>query len=235
MPSPRTASPPRPSTPPESRGAVRAVRVLVLCSALLTLAVVVEWGPLVRFDRTVADTTHRWALAEPGVTHLLRVLTDWVWDPWTMRLLSAVAVVWLWARRRDRWTAGWLAATCLLGAAAQQGLKAAVDRPRPVWAVPVDSARYAAFPSGHAMTATFVCLLLVWLLYRHGASRGVRRTAVALAALSVAGVGFTRVWLGVHWTTDVVGGWLLGALVAALAVLAHRRWRPWDRRPARAR
>ena len=52
------------------------------------------------------------------------------------------------------------------------------------------------------------------------------RTAQAVAVVSVLGVGLTRVWLGVHWPSDVVGGWLLGALLVALAVLVHERWRP---------
>jgi undecaprenyl-diphosphatase len=52
----------------------------------------------------------------------------------------------------------------------------------------------------------------------------VRCTAVALAVVSVVGVGLTRVWLGVHRPSDVVGGWLIGALVVALAVGAYGRW-----------
>ncbi|MYS50177.1 phosphatase PAP2 family protein, partial [Streptomyces sp. SID6013] len=73
--------------------------------------------------------------------------------------------------------------------------------------------------------ATFVCGLLVWLLHHYGADRELRRAGLAVAVVCVAGVGVTRVWLGVHWATDVVGGWLLGALVVALAALVHRRWR----------
>jgi undecaprenyl-diphosphatase len=68
--------------------------------------------------------------------------------------------------------------------------------------------------------------VLLWLLHRHGAGRAVRHTAAAVAAVSVAGVGLTRIWLGVHWATDVIGGWLLGATLVALAVAAHQRWRP---------
>ncbi|MCZ9342576.1 phosphatase PAP2 family protein, partial [Streptomyces sp. TRM76130] len=114
--------------------------------------------------------------------------------------------------RRDAWwTAAWLAATCALTALAQHVVKAAVGRARPVWPDPVDSAHYAAFPSGHAMTATVVCGLLLWLLHRYDAARAARLAATAVAVASVAGVGLTRVWLGVHWTTDVVAGWLMGA------------------------
>lgn len=76
------------------------------------------------------------------------------------------------------------------------------------------------------MTATFVCGLLVWLLHHYDTGRGPRRTGMAVAVVSVAGVGVTRVWLGVHWATDVLGGWLLGGLVVALAVVVHRRGHP---------
>jgi undecaprenyl-diphosphatase len=164
-------------------------------------------------------------VGESGVTHAYRILTDWVWDPWTMRILCAVVVLWLVWRHSAWWTAGWLAVTTALGTLVQQSLKAAIDRPRPVWPDPVDSAHYAAFPSGHAMTATVVCGLLLWLLHRHGVDRLLWRTAVTVAVISVVGVGLTRVWLGVHWTSDVVGGWLLGALVVAVAVAVHERQR----------
>ncbi|MCD9879903.1 phosphatase PAP2 family protein [Streptomyces guryensis] len=220
MHSPPVDSPPR---PPDHRTAARAAAVLTLCSALLLTLVAVEWHPLISADDEIARTTHRRAVDESGLTHVFRILTDWVWDPWTMRLVCAIAVVWLAWWRSAWWTALWLAGTCALGSLLQQALKAAVDRPRPVWSGPVDSARYAAFPSGHAMTATVVCGLLLWLLHRHRPGRALWRTAVAVAAVSVLGVGLTRVWLGVHWPSDVVGGWLLGAMLVALAVVVHRR------------
>jgi membrane-associated phospholipid phosphatase len=192
---------------------------------LLLALVAVRWHPLIELDGDVADTTHRWAVDASGVTQAFRILTDWVWDPWTMRILCAAVVIWLWWRRSAHWTAVWLAVATTVGTLLQQGLKAAVDRPRPVWPDPVDSAHYAAFPSGHVMTATVVCGLLLWLLHHYGVGRAVWRTAVLVAAVSVIGVGMTRVWLGVHWLSDVVGGWLLGATLVALAVTVFGRWR----------
>jgi membrane-associated phospholipid phosphatase len=223
MHTPPVAAPPH---PPDHRTAARSAAALALCSALLLALVAIEWHVLVGVDGDIARTTHRWAVDETGLTHAFRILTDWVWDPWTMRLVCAVAAVWLVWRRSAWWTALWLAATCALGSLLQQSLKAAVDRPRPVWPDPVDSARYAAFPSGHAMTATVVCGLVLWLLHRYGPGRAVWRTALAVAVVSVLGVGLTRVWLGVHWLSDVVGGWFLGATLVTLAVLVHERWRP---------
>lgn len=223
MHTPHVDSPPR---PPAHRSAARAAGILALCSALLLALVAAEWHPLFTLDGDIADTTHRWAVDDPDLTQASRILTDWVWDPWTMRILAAVVVVWLVLWRSAWWTAVWLAVTCLLGALLQQALKAAVGRPRPVWPDPVDSAHYAAFPSGHAMTATVVCGLLLWLLHRHGVDRILWRTALTLAVISVVGVGLTRVWLGVHWPSDVLGGWLLGAMTVALAVAFHLRRHP---------
>ncbi|MEU6813916.1 phosphatase PAP2 family protein [Streptomyces sp. NPDC046860] len=207
------------------RSALLATAALAFSSALLLTLVAVEWGPLFALDEDIARTTHRWAVRQRGLTQVFRVLTDWVWDPVTMRLLCAGVALWLLWRAGAWWTALWLVLTCGVAAVAQQGVKAAVARPRPVWPDPVDSARYSAFPSGHAMTATVVCGLLLWLIHRHGL-RGVRWwAAVAVSVVSVAGVGLTRVWLGVHWFSDVLGGWLFGALLVAGAVLISERRR----------
>ncbi|GAB2729668.1 phosphatase PAP2 family protein [Streptomyces bullii] len=223
MHTPTVESPPR---PPAHRTAARFAGVLALSSVLLLVLVTAQWRPLITMDGDVSRTTHRWAVDEPGVTHVCRILTDWVWDPWTMRLLCGAVALWLAWRCAARWTALWLVVTCALGTLLQQSLKVVVGRSRPVFPDPVDSAHYAAFPSGHAMTAMVVCGLLLWLLHRRGVGRALWNTALVVAVISVAGVGLTRVWLGVHWPTDVLGGWLLGALVVVLAVRVHQLRRP---------
>ncbi|MFJ8731297.1 phosphatase PAP2 family protein [Streptomyces bauhiniae] len=199
------------------------ITLLTLSSALLLTLVALNWSPLFTLDEDIARTTHRWAVRDRGLTQTFRVLTDWVWDPVTMRLLCAGVALWLVWKRAAWWTALWLLATCAVAAVVQQAVKAGVARPRPVWPDPVDSARYAAFPSGHAMTATVVCGLLLWVIRQHGVRGACWYGAVALAVASVLGVGLTRVWLGVHWFSDVLGGWLFGALVVAVAVLVHER------------
>ncbi|MEU0333440.1 phosphatase PAP2 family protein [Streptomyces sp. NPDC006193] len=209
--------------PPDLRPAVLVAAALGACSVLLLVLVAARWHPLLTLDGGISRTTHRWAVHEREVTRVFRVLTDWVWDPLTMRLLCAAVAVWL-VWRRSAWrTALWLAVTCAVATLVQQSVKALVGRARPVWPDPVDSAHYAAFPSGHALTATVVCGLLLWLLHRRGAGRALWRAAVAAALVSVVGVGVTRVWLGVHWPTDVLGGWLFGALLVAVAVVV-REW-----------
>ncbi|MFD5035503.1 phosphatase PAP2 family protein [Streptomyces sp. NPDC058405] len=217
-----TAAPATPPTRPPLVTPARTAAVLAALSGVLVVLVVARWGPLLRLDRALAEGLHRWAVAEPGITWVNRVLTDWAWDPWTMRLLTAAAVVAVYLRG-GRLLAVWVSATSAVGAALSQGLKAGVGRERPQWPDPVDSAHFAAFPSGHAMTATVTCGLLLWLLRRQGAGPLVWRTALAVAVLSVAGVGLTRLWLGVHWGTDVLGGWLLGGCLVALSIATYGR------------
>ncbi|MGW7054344.1 phosphatase PAP2 family protein [Streptomyces sp. NPDC054887] len=210
-----------PSRPARSTAVVAAV-VLTALSAALLLLVAVEWRPLVSMDRAVGDALHDSAVDHPAVTRTNRILSDWVWDPWTMRALVAVVCVWLF-RRGERLLALWIAVTSVVGAILQQALKAAVGRERPVWPDPVDSAHFSAWPSGHAMTAMVTCGLLVWLLGVLGAGTRLRTAVLVVGTVSWIGVGLTRAYLGVHWVTDVLGGWLLGAAVVALSVVAHGR------------
>ncbi len=193
----------------------------LLCVALIAL-VAFAWQPLRSFDTVLARSVHHRAHAYDGITQVNRVLSDWVWDPWTLRALCAVVVAGLWLRGARR-MAVLLAVTCAFGTLAQQTLKALIGKERPQWQQPLDSAQYAAFPSGHAMTATVTCGLLLWLLRRHGVNGAAWATAVTVAVVSVLGVGLTRIWLGVHWPSDVVGGWLLGTLTVVVAVAAYRR------------
>ncbi|MFI1616858.1 phosphatase PAP2 family protein [Streptomyces lydicus] len=208
------------------------VRRVLPCAALflmLLALVVLGWGPLLSLDAAVSGALHRTAVASPGWTRVSRVLSDWVWDPWAMRALLAVAIGLL-VRRGAPLLAVWVGATALAGTALQQLVKALVGRARPVWPDPVDSAHYAAFPSGHAMSALVAGVLLLWLLRLYGARPGWRWTARVLVVLSVVGVGCTRVFLGVHWPSDVLGGWLLGGAVVAGSAGAYavcaRRWAP---------
>ncbi|MEU7031123.1 phosphatase PAP2 family protein [Streptomyces sp. NPDC046275] len=215
---------------------MRAMRISAVVTGalgvLLLVLVAVGWSPLLSFDREVSAALHRDAVAHPGLTRLHRVLTDWVWDPWTMRALTLLAVVWL-LRRREHLLALWLTVGTLLAWLFQQGLKAAVGRERPRWPDPVDSAPYAAFPSGHAMAATVACGLLLWVLALHWREgRPGWGTLSGVAVVSVLGVGWTRVYLGVHWPSDVLAGWLFGWCCAAATIVTYRRLAPAGAPPA---
>lgn len=118
----------------------------------------------------------------------------------------------------------YVAVTGLGSAVLNTGVKALVDRVRPMVEAPVATAPGASFPSGHAMgsTITYGVLLLVFLPVLPPRFR--RPAVVAVVAL-VAAVGVTRVALGVHYPSDVLGGWLLGVLWLAVTASAFGRWR----------
>jgi membrane-associated phospholipid phosphatase len=129
-------------------------------------------------------------------------------------LIIVVLAAVFWGIRRDsREAALWL----VLGVSTwvlQAGLKVAVERPRPeLWTGSVALATFA-FPSGHALaSATFYPLL----------ARGVTKLcsswaprAYASAGLMALYIGFGRLYLGVHWPTDVLAGWTLGAMQTGL-------------------
>lgn len=118
-----------------------------------------------------------------------------------------------------------------VGAVALYALvKPLVGRPRPTLGPLVSTATGYSFPSGHATQAAAVygALVIVWT--RHATS--VSRTAQAWAAATVGVflVGASRVYLGVHWPTDVLAGWALGAFWLA-ALLASIRAINVRRRP----
>ncbi|WP_329236067.1 phosphatase PAP2 family protein [Actinoallomurus sp. NBC_01490] len=114
------------------------------------------------------------------------------------------------------------------------GLATAIGRSRPPsadWAVHVSG---FAFPSGHTVTSATAAGLLIWALCRRDGGWP-RTVAVSLLALWAAAVGLTRIYLGVHWPTDVAGGWLMTVLLLGLAAMVLPRLpavRPRDGDPA---
>jgi membrane-associated phospholipid phosphatase len=117
-----------------------------------------------------------------------------------------------------------LGALCIGGAQfLSSATKSLVDRPRPpmtAW-VPHVTARGMAFPSGHATAAATGFTLIAALLSHRISSAAGRGSVVVVAAAMILLVGWSRVYLGVHWPTDVAGGWLLGVgwTLGSLAIL----------------
>ncbi len=107
----------------------------------------------------------------------------------------------------------------LSGTIVSQLLKIGFARPRPDL-VPYGTEVFtASFPSGHAMMSAVVYLTLGALLARTESRRRVKSYVMAIAAVLTLLVGLSRIYLGVHWPSDVVAGWALGAGWAAFAWL----------------
>ncbi|MEU2834378.1 phosphatase PAP2 family protein [Streptomyces lavendulae] len=207
----------------------RAGWVALASAALFALLAV--WVVRAPLHLLPGDTgLHRWSVEHrpAAAAAAARALTDTGTGliPYTLLLLAG-----LYAGRTTRQRA-WTAAALMLCLGAGQALRYAVmtliARARP----PVeDWAAHASgwsFPSGHTTTAAMTAGLLVAALLLR-ADRPPSGTAVALILLWGAAVGLTRVYLGVHWFTDVIGGWLFAT--AWLSLLACVYLRRTDDRP----
>jgi undecaprenyl-diphosphatase len=106
-----------------------------------------------------------------------------------------------------------------LGVLLSNSLKAAFSRPRPEFIPPDILVFTASFPSGHATLSAVVYLTLGALLCRTQSSLAVKTYILCFAALLTGLVGLSRIYLGVHWPTDVVAGWLVGGTWAILCWL----------------
>ena len=130
-----------------------------------------------------------------------------------------------------RWGEGFLLlGGALSGVTASQGLKALFGRERPDMAYRAVEAVNASFPSGHAMLSAVVFLTLGVLTARFSDRRRVKVLAISSAVLLSLLVGASRVYLGVHWASDVLAGWCVGAAWAMVcwlvAYLVRRRIKP---------
>ncbi len=122
--------------------------------------------------------------------------------------LAAAAYLWLAGKRRS---VALVLASVGGGIAASSLFKRGFDRPRPDLVPHATEVYTASFPSGHAMLAAVTYLTLAAMLARVQPTRALKVYLFALAAFITMLVGASRVYLGVHWPTDVLAGWTAGA------------------------
>jgi undecaprenyl-diphosphatase len=131
----------------------------------------------------------------------------------TIVTLAAIAYL---AMAGKRGAAVLVVVAILGGMAISTGLKLGFERPRPDL-VPHGARVYtASFPSGHAMLSAVVYLTLGSLLTRLQARRRIKAFFIGMAVFLALLVGASRVYLGVHWPSDVLAGWCIGAAWASL-------------------
>jgi undecaprenyl-diphosphatase len=186
--------------------------------AFAALAVAVVAGATARWDDRIELGVH--AHAAPDLGAAMRGLTDLGYIPTITAIVVGADLALL--RVRQRLAAAALTALMLGEGAWDDLLKLAAHRPRPDL-FPHAPARGWSFPSGHAFATFCLAALLLYLAWR-GLPRPLRFPLLALSAVVVFGVGLSRVYLGVHYPSDVAGGWLAGtAWLAAAGAWVRRR------------
>jgi len=206
--------------------ALAALLVAIPFSFLLLQ--VLSAGPVTEVDRDVAqavyDVTHDSRILI-ALSHFLSFLGV---PPWFYVLIGGSA---LWFYRRGFWRLSlFMVATPLLGGVISSAVKVLVDRPRPVFEEPIHTAFSKSFPSGHAMSATigYGTLLIAFMPF---IPRKWRVHAIAGYVVLVLLISASRLGLGVHYLSDVMGGMVLGAAWLAISVATFRVWRREQRKP----
>ena len=203
--------------------ALGSAAVAMLLAAIILLAYGMHASDtLPALDRTVALAMREHA--GPLVTGALRAAT-WLGSLAVVLPLTALGCALLMRRRRTLDAV--LLTTTTLGAVVLNALaKLAVARPRPEFVVPlIARPETFSFPSGHAAAASAFYLSAA-LLATEGQSwsRGRRALALAAALVVVGAVGLSRIYLGVHYLSDVAAGTALGTLWMVLCVIGMALW-----------
>lgn len=144
----------------------------------------------------------------------------------TVLAIVTVGAVAILIARRLALTAGMVAAAVITGTASSNLLKLVFQRPRPPIADRLIEVSGDSFPSGHAANSALVYLTLAALVTQVTRGRATRNTVLTLAILLVGAIGTSRVYLGVHWPSDVLAGWSYGTLWAIGWWQIARRTRP---------
>jgi undecaprenyl-diphosphatase len=207
---------------------VAVVMVLIAAPFSFLLFQVLAEGPLTRFDGDLADRFNQLVAGHDNWIAFLDFISL-LGKPITLWIATGAAVIYTWRNGAHKLTL-FLVATTLGGSIVSTGVKLAVDRPRPEVDHPIIEAFGKSFPSGHALSSTVVygAILLTFLPVLRPR---LRHLAIAVTATLVLFIGLSRLFLGVHFLTDVLAGHILGLAWLIGATSVFEIWRVERGRP----
>lgn len=179
-----------------------SIFVVVLCLILFS---VICYGVL-SYDSLVIDTKVYSFIADnimsDGITSVLKVITEL--GGVAFIVLAGVLIFMFCKKIR------WFVTFDLVGVTLiNQAIKHIVRRPRPNVLRLVEEDGYS-FPSGHSMVSMAFYGIIIYLVYKNVTNKYLKWTLITLLSLLILSIGFSRIYVGVHYFTDVVGGFLLG-------------------------
>lgn len=206
-------------TPRQRRVALACLLACLAALGILTVLVATSSGALQSLDEHLSTWPHRTTLDHSALKSF------WIAVGATARTVPLGALVLLTAGalfgRGHRRAAVWLLLVMVTAEVAFRVLKALLGRDRPQWDQPIQTLSSPSFPSGHATdiaAAAGAAIVLAWMLIRR---RGLRRLVLAVAVALALLVGADRIFLGVHWSSDVVAGYLLGTVVVLATLFLY--------------
>jgi len=198
------------SAPPATRRTLVPLAIVTASALLFTLLLLLvrlRWAPLESADHGAAGGLNSLIAGHPAAVSIVKAVT-WLGSGGVLWTLTGAAAVVLAIRRR------WRLALYLLVAGGGElvldpVLKALVGRLRPVVAHPIAHGNGDSFPSGHAL-GSIVCYGALFLVFLPAFRGTWRRVFTAVIVTLIAAIGISRLLLGVHYISDVLGAWTLG-------------------------
>ena len=175
-------------------------------ATLLLLAGIVARGMTQRFDERVLDWLAQYRT--PKLDEIMLEITS-LGDGTVLIMLAAVVSVFLWLTRH-RWSVYVLLVGVIGGQVVSKLLKEAFDRDRPSVIEWIGQASSPSFPSGHAMGAFIAYGALAYIATRLELTPALRLFTWVVAALLIGSIGVSRMYLGVHYPSDVLAGFIAG-------------------------
>ena len=201
--------------------------VLVAVPFSFLLMQVLEAGPLTRIDKNVAEAVYDVTHDSPILVALSQFFSFLGIPPWFYATIGASA---FWFYRKGYWRLSlFMVTTPLLGGAISTAVKVLVDRERPVFEEPIHEAFGKSFPSGHAMSSTVGYGVLLLAVLPFIPERWKPRAIAGYIAMVIL-IALSRLGLGVHYLSDVLGGIVLGAAWLCVSTAAFRIWRREQRK-----
>jgi undecaprenyl-diphosphatase len=194
--------------------------VVIAVFGWLAKEVIVVKTETLSFDIMAHNVIHAWAWPS-STTAIMQVVTNL--GSWKL-LFGWLILVGLLVAKGHKCAALMSAITAIGGVLLAEGLKRWIDRPRPFPFWPPPPTDQYGFPSGHAMASFCFFVVLAGILAHWLHSRAAKLAAWTGAALMTALVGFSRVYLGYHYPTDVLGGYVAGFIWLIAAWRGYHIW-----------
>jgi len=161
------------------------------------------------------------SIQSSNFTHVALVISD-LFDIYSLLIITVVAAAFLFFKNRKDESLLLLGA--MVGVALiTEAVKVVVRSPRPLNGLIVDSS--FSFPSGHTTGTTVFCGLLAFIAWQNWKSNKSRRLIAALAVAATSVVGFDRIYLNVHWFSDILGSYMLGIFWTSLSIMIFNHLR----------
>ncbi len=206
-----------------------AVFLVAVPFGLLVALLRAKAARMQKIDLQTSQSMHDYDAHQPLFVTMMRTVTHSGDSIFWLIVLGAVGI-WLIYRRLFR-LAAFLAVTAVGSSLLNGAIKSVVGRTRPALVDPIATATGKSFPSGHTQAALvgYGILLLVFLPI---IARRWRLACAVIAVLVVLLVGFSRIALGVHYLSDVIGALIIGSAWLLVMTAAFSAWRREDRKPA---